>query len=162
MFVAAIELLEAYDYHISTFSPMNWGWVFEITVPWLAIAIVLTYTPKLTRQPDIDRAQKQIEIAFRRYETPERSIGTSPLWQLLVDLRLKVDASWSREHQGRNCISPNIQLTEANRAGAAFSSDPNLRFTDDLMLDLANFAPQSDRVMYDDSLFMQDASELPW
>ncbi|KAH8821269.1 hypothetical protein F5884DRAFT_81820 [Xylogone sp. PMI_703] len=157
VFVSAVELLEAYDYHISTFTPRNWGWIFEVAVPWLAIAIVITHLPKLTRKSDMDRAKKQVDIAFLRYEDPNRSIGGSPLWQLLVELRLKMDGSWSREQMRQD----SLPLADVSQTATSFS-DPSMRYTDDLMLDLGNFAGQQDRMMYEETLYMHDTANLPW
>lgn len=158
VFMAAIELLEAFEYHSTNFAPLNWDWIFQNTVPWLAIAITLTQLPHATRKADIDRARKQIEIAFSRHGDPDKPVSSTPMWQLLLQLRQQAQTQWDQAQTEQSSVSP-----EAHQIGAINSlpQSSGLAFTDDLMLDFG-IGIQPDPVMYDDALNMQDLENLPW
>lgn len=156
-FMSAITLLEAIEYHIETFSPHNWEWIFLTVVPWLAISIVLTQLSQQTRQTDIDRGQRQIEIVFSRYSDPHNPLITTPMWKLLVQLRQQMQSDWV----------PPIPLhpTTINlpRLGTQSLQESSLVFNDDLMLEI-NQGNQGNQVMsgYDDLFSYQDMQEVPW
>jgi len=88
-FVAAVKLLEAIQYHIETFSPHNWEWVFRTVVPWLPCAIVLTYisSSHSLEQGAIDHAQKQLDNVWARFSDPSDPVTTTPMWNLLMGLK---------------------------------------------------------------------------
>jgi hypothetical protein len=164
-FVASLELLEAIEYHISTFALLNWEWLFQTVVPWLATAIVLTYLPYASRQADVDRGRKQIEIIFQRYTDPSSTISTCPRWLLLVRLRHQMSqiSQWDATQRPTNRRDWNESqgvTPQPNLGVSQGMNDPALLFTDDLMLDFGT-AGQMDTVLLDE-LGYQDMQDLPW
>ena len=153
-FIASLELLEAIEYHTSTFAPLNWEWVFQTVVPWLATAIVLTYLPHTTRKSDIDRGRKQIEIIFHRYSDPVNPISTCPRWLLLGRLREQMCQTGSQSDAGLGFPTHQGDISSQAMQNSA------LVFTDDLMLDFSVAAP-IDPILIDD-LGYQDVQDLPW
>ncbi|KAH6665041.1 hypothetical protein B0J14DRAFT_241526 [Halenospora varia] len=107
VFIAAIELLEAFEYHSKTFASNNWEWIFSTIIPWLALAIVLTSLPRATQQSDIDRAQWQINVNFQRFSDPKMPVSGTPMWKLLVQLRENIQGSpaQSLESQGNITVA---------------------------------------------------------
>jgi hypothetical protein len=83
----AVELLEAFEYHSTTFADLNWDWIFRDIVPWPAIAIVLTQLHHSIRATEINRARKQVDIVFRKFGDPESEVSRTPMWQLIVQLK---------------------------------------------------------------------------
>ncbi|KAG9229823.1 hypothetical protein BJ875DRAFT_176798 [Amylocarpus encephaloides] len=119
--IAAVELLEAYQYHKTTFSTLNWEWIFQTAIPWLAIAIVLAELPHLSAQSDIARAQRQVDDIFAVFSNPDQPVSNTPMWGILLQLR-------------QNMTTP-VQPTSAVALGNMDSMATTM-FTDDLMLDL--------------------------
>jgi hypothetical protein len=158
--MAAVELLEAYEYHSTTFAPMDWDWVFQTKVPWLAIAIVLTQLPHARRKPEINRARKQIDIAFERYGDLEMPLSSTPLWQLLVQLRQRGENQWDQRERGN--ISGESSLMRETGASEELPVALNQVLADDMMLDFGVIAPQHGPMMYDDALDMLDMDNMPW
>jgi hypothetical protein len=149
-FIAAIELLEAFEYHSKTFASSNWEWIFETIVPWLAIAILLTELPRAIQQSDIDRAQWQINLNFQRFSDPSKPLSNSPMWKLLVQLRENIQESPTQSPQSQgNVIPASSQTVESVSA---------MPFTGDLMLDSELYPVGTESFLYEDQ-FMQD---LPW
>jgi hypothetical protein len=153
VFIAAIELLEAFEYHSKTFASYNWEWAFETIVPWLAIAIVLTELPHATRPSDIDRAQRQIDLNFRRFSDLSKPVSCTSMWKLLVQLRQHMQeqpSSSPPSQRGDSIAVPPPQQTAT------------MDFTDDLMLDFGVSAPGSESLVYEDQFMPQDMQDLPW
>ncbi|CZR59489.1 uncharacterized protein PAC_09381 [Phialocephala subalpina] len=157
VFTSAIELLEAYEYHSATYISLNWGWVFQTTVPWLALAIVLTELPKSTQQTDIERAQLQIENYFQRFSDPSAPVSGTAMWKMLVRLRQNMEQSSSPTHVAVSSVRGSIGPSPDS--GAAPSA---LIFTDDLMVDFGNDAMGDGGVWNNDQLVMQDGQGFPW
>lgn len=158
-FIAAVELLEAIEYHSLTLAPLNWEWIFQSVVPWLATAIILAQLPHATRRHDINRSQKQIDIIFQRYSDTSSAVATSPMWQLLVTLKQHVPAQWDQEPTNQGHFSQSSILpTETNSRPLEMET---LMFNDDIMLD---FGPstQLDPFMYNDQLAFPEVQDLPW
>ena len=97
---------------------MNWDWIFQALIPWLAIAILLTEIPHATRQSDKIRAQKQINEIFDTFSDPSLPISKTQMWNVLVQLR---------DNMENPHLEPNLETV----AGPV-----NSMFPDDLMLDL--------------------------
>jgi hypothetical protein len=148
--IAAIELLEAFEYHSKTFTSNNWEWIFESLVPWLAIAIVLTELPRATQQSDIDRAQWQTNLNFQRFSDPSKPVSGTPMWKLLVQLRENMQSSPTTSPQSQGNVIPANSQTVENVSAMAF--------TGDLMLDSELYTAGTESFLYEDQ-FMQD---LPW
>jgi hypothetical protein len=151
--MAAIELLEAYEYHASTFAPHNWEWLFVTKVPWLAIAVVLTELRHASRQADVDRGQRLVDSNFARYSDPSMPVSSTPMWQLLVQLRQHMQDGSSQTPPAVNysAVHSNYQAENGR----------NVPFADDLMLDFGNQGGL-DALMYNDQLILQDGQDLPW
>lgn len=152
----ALDLLEAFEYHRSTFAHLNWDWVFESIIPWLAIAIAIICSPKSTRQADINRAQEQIEIQFRRHSNPPRPVSSSPMWRLLTELRQQTPNPWSPDNS--------LGSSSAAQAGTLIVPLPGseIAFDSDVLLDIDPSQPQFDALMYDDQFGMPEVEDLPW
>jgi hypothetical protein len=150
VFIAAIELLEALEYHSKTFASSNWEWTFETVIPWLAIAIVLTELPQATQQSDIDRAQWQSDLNFQRFSDSSKPVSRTPMWKLLVQLRESMQGSpgSSPPSQGRVISTSNQPLQAASV----------MHFDADLILTSGLYPSGADSYLYEDQ-FMQD---LPW
>ncbi|KAN0107928.1 Fungal specific transcription factor domain containing protein [Hyaloscypha variabilis] len=145
VFIAAIELLEAFEYHSKTFTSNNWEWIFDTIVPWLAIAIVLTQLPHATQQQDIDRANWQININFERFSSHENPLSGTPMWRLLLQLRENMQGV----PVNQDSVVPNVSQE---------LSVATVPFTPDLVLDSDLYASGNEAFLYEDQ-FMQD---LPW
>jgi hypothetical protein len=158
--MAAVELLEAYEYHSTTFIPMNWDWVFQTKVPWLAIAIVLIQLPHARKKPEIDRARKQIDIVFERYGDPEMPLSSTPLWQLLAELRQRCEDQLDQRELGN--IGGELSLMRETGASEELAVALNQGLADDVILDFGVIAPQHGPIMYDDALDMLDMDNMPW
>jgi len=144
--MAAIELLEAYEYHISTYALQNWEWIFETKIPWLAISVVLTELPHASRQADIERGQRLITNNFARYSDPSKPLSKTPMWNLLVQLR---------QHM-QNAPDQTLPIADYSAVGTTA-----MMITDDLMLDFGDQGVLDD-LMYNDQLILQDGQDLPW
>lgn len=143
VFIAALELLEAFEYHSKTFASSNWEWIFLTIVPWLALAIVLTSLPNVSKQSEIDRAQWQINLNFQRFSDPENPISGTPMWKLLVQLKEYIQAPPPSQGDGMPRESPTV---------------PAMAFAGDLMLDSQLYPVGAETFLYEDQ-FMED---LPW
>lgn len=153
-FIAALELLEAFDYHSSTFTELNWSWIFETIVPWLAIAIILAKASFAPRTEDTKRAHKQIDIVFNRYSDPSAPLSSTPMWQLLVQLRQRFQPQYGQEKditEAKVSVDTTRQPMESSE----------MIYADDLMLDFG-LAPQQDTNLYDDELIFQEVQDFPW
>ncbi|RDW91575.1 hypothetical protein BP5796_02740 [Coleophoma crateriformis] len=152
VFLAAVESLEAIDYHIRTFSSNGWDWIFLDNVPWLAIAIVLVQIPQATiRGLDVVRAQRQIEIVFYRYEDPDRSLSHCRLWKILVDLR-------RQEHSFLvSGNTPDADYVPENPVSTAATI-----INENFMMDYTTPLDQSDLFIYDETLDLPEMNELSW
>lgn len=149
VFLAALELLEAIEYHCTSFASLNWEWVFATTVPWLATAIALTHEQQTTRHSDRDRAHRQIENVFERFSHPAL-VASTPMWQLLVRLRQNMQDGSSHGIQ----VLPTASMP-GDQSGM-------IRFDDDLMLDFGQQTGGSDPLSFDDPLMAQDLQNMPW
>jgi hypothetical protein len=150
VFIAAIELLEAFEYHSKTFASSNWEWLFDTIVPWLAIAIVLTQAPHARQPSIIDRAQWQVNLNFQRFSDPSNAVSATPMWKLLVQLR---------EHmQESRTSSPNNQSNTTPGSSHSLQTTAEMNFAGDLMLDSEIYTAGNEAFLYEDQ-FMQD---LPW
>ncbi|EPE31846.1 Zn2/Cys6 DNA-binding protein [Glarea lozoyensis ATCC 20868] len=134
-FISAIELIEAFHYHCDTFAALNWEWVFQTMIPWLAVAILLTEIPHATRQSDKARAQKQINEVFLTFSNPNLPISKTQMWNILVQLRQNME----NPHPEPNS---NTALVE--------NCTTNTLFSDDLMLDLDSAAGEYSDFMLQD------------
>jgi ABC-type iron transport system FetAB permease component len=141
-FIAAIELIEALHYHCDTFASLNWEWVFQAMIPWLAIAIVLTEMPHAIRQSDRDRARKQINEIFATFSDSKMPVSKTQMWDILVQLRQNM------ENPNPEPITNTVVIGN-NSATAAI-------FTDDLMLDLESASGE-----YSDQLMLRDINRSP-
>ncbi|KAF8855925.1 hypothetical protein BDZ45DRAFT_625738 [Acephala macrosclerotiorum] len=157
VFTSAIELLEAYEYHSATYAPLSWEWVFQTTVPWLALAIVLTELPKSTQQTDIERAQLQIENYFHRFSDPSVPVSSTPMWKMLVGLRKRMQEDPGPSHIPVSSVRGSVSPSPGSGAGPSA-----LVFTDDLMVDFGNEGPADTRFWNNDQLMMQDGQGFPW
>ena len=150
-FTAAISLLEAHTYHTTAFAPLSWSWIFDTTVPWLAIAIVLT-------SPVSPRAQEQIDAVFQHFGGPEMELSRSPLWQLLVQLRLR----W----EGGDVGGGDGNAGTGDRDRDVLGGNGRLFGVDDVMLDFdvgnGGVGLQQGQILFDDSLGMLDMDDMPW
>ncbi|PMD55438.1 uncharacterized protein K444DRAFT_88562 [Hyaloscypha bicolor E] len=150
VFMAAIELLEAFEYHSKTFISNNWEWIFETIIPWLAIAIVLTELPRATQSSDIDRAQWQINLNFQRFSDPLKPVSGTPMWKLLIQLRENMPESPAQSPLSYRGVEPaSSQLLQTATAMA---------FNTDLMLGSELYPAGTETSLYEDQ-FMLD---LPW
>ena len=157
VFLDALELLEAYRYHSTTFAPFNWEWVFETTVPWLATAIVLTELTEGTEQSEKDRAQLQIENIFQRFSDPSAPVSSTPMWKLLVQLRQHMQDVPGQHNAPVTSVIGSSGPSLASKAGAS-----TLEFMDDLMLDYGNSEAGLEDIVYNNQFMLQDAQEFPW
>jgi hypothetical protein len=137
--MAAIELLEAYDYNSGAFAPLNWEWVFETNIPWLGLAIVLTEISNSSSQQEIDRAHRQIERIFQQYSSTP--VSNTPMWKMLIQLR---------EHMQND--PAHVQATSGGGYQPANLSAPAAMFADDLMLDFQTGGIEQNAVLFDDQL----------
>lgn len=156
MFLAAVELLEAIDYHISAFTSNGWEWIFLDNVPWLAIAIVLVQIPQVTAEPEIVRAKRQIEIVFRRYEDPDRSLSGSRMWKILVDLRQQSQRSWI------SGSTTDVSARSADLRSEHPVSVATTTINENFLMDYAVPFGQSDLCMYDESFDLPDLNGITW
>ena len=150
MFIAGIELLEAFEFHSKTFASSNWEWIFETIVPWLAIAIVLTELPRATQPFDVDRAQWQINLNFQRFSDTSNPVSGTPMWKLLVQLRQNI--------QAQPVQSPLNQSNAEVASSQSLKAVTAMAFAPDLMLDSEFYPTDTESFLYEDQ-FMQD---LPW
>ncbi|KAE8448962.1 hypothetical protein EG329_008758 [Mollisiaceae sp. DMI_Dod_QoI] len=154
IFTSALELLEAYEYHSATYAPLNWEWVFQTTIPWLALAIVLTELPNSTESSNIERAQLQIKNYFQRFSEPSAPVSQTPMWKMLVGLRRHMQEGPSPAHIP---VSRSIGPSPASGVGPSA-----LVFTDDLMLDFRDEGVGGERIWNDGQLLMQNGQDFPW
>ena len=157
VFLDALKLLEAYQYHSATFAPFNWEWIFETTVPWLATAIVLTELPEGTEQSEKDRAQLQIENIFQRFSDPSAPVSSTPMWKLLVQLRQHMQYVPGQHNAPVTSVIGSNGPLPASKAGPS-----TLEFMDDLMLDFGNSEAGLEGIVYNNQLMFQDAKGFPW
>lgn len=148
--MAAIEHLEALEYHSKTFISNNWEWIFETIIPWLAIAIVLTELPRATQSSDIDRAQWQINLNFQRFSDPLKPVSGTPMWKLLIQLRENMQESPAQSPLSRSGVAP--------ASSQSLQTATTMAFTTDLMLGSELYPAGTESFLYEDQ-FMQD---LPW
>jgi hypothetical protein len=148
--MAAIELLEAFEYHSKTFISNNWEWIFETIIPWLAIAIVLTELPRATQSSDIDRAQWQINLNFQRFSDPLKPVSGTPMWKLLIQLRENMQQSPAQSPLSYR----GVELASSQPLQTATA----MAFNTDLMLGSELYPAGTETSLYEDQ-FMLD---LPW
>jgi hypothetical protein len=150
VFIAAIELLEAFEYHSKTFTSSNWEWVFETVIPFLALSIVLTELPRANQQSDIDRAQWQINLNFQRFSDPSKLVSGTPMWKLLVQLRENMETSQTPSQQNQS----SAPLAD----GKPLEIFATMTFSPGLISDSEFYTAGTEDFLYEDQ-FMQD---LPW
>ncbi|KUJ12210.1 uncharacterized protein LY89DRAFT_688662 [Mollisia scopiformis] len=155
VYMSALELLEAYEYHSAAYSPFNWEWVFQSTIPWLALAIVLTETPKAEEQLEIERAQLQIEAYFQRLSYAP--VASTPMWRMLTRLRAHMREDSSPPHIPTSSVTSSMNHSPASRGVSA-----TLVFTDDLMMDFGNGRVVGDRSWHNDQQILQGRQDFPW
>jgi hypothetical protein len=148
--MAAIELLEAFEYHSKTFISNNWEWIFETIIPWLAIAIVLTELPRATQSSDIDRAQWQINLNFQRFSDPLKPVSGTPMWKLLIQLRENMQQSPAQSPLSYRGVEP--------ASSQPLQTATTMAFNTDLMLGSELYPAGTETSLYEDQ-FMLD---LPW
>jgi len=150
VFIAAIELLEAYEYNAGAFAPLNWEWVFETNIPWLGLAIVLTEIRNSSSQQEIDRAHRQIERIFQRYSSTP--VSNTPMWKMLIQLR---------QHMQND--PAHVHATSGGGYQPGNVPAPAAIFADDLMIDFQTGGIEQNPGLLDDQLgdqlIMQD---MPW
>ena len=97
---------------------------------------------------------------FERYGDPEMPLSSTPLWQLLVELRQRGENQLDQTE----CGSIGGQLSLIREAGASeeLAVALNQGLADDVMLDFGIIAPQHGPIMYDDALDMLDMDNMPW
>jgi hypothetical protein len=159
----AVELLEAFEYHSTTFADLNWDWIFRDTVPWLAVAIVLTQLHHSTRAPEISRARKQVDIVFLKFGDPESEVSRTPMWQLIVQLKEYAETRWNEGKPTQDI--PMLSLVGRlgdSEPSLGNSSEANLALTDETMPSFQLLEMQDDPSVFYDSMYMQDIENLPW
>lgn len=130
------------------YAPLNWEWVFQSTIPWLALAIVLTEAPRTLDQLETERAQLQVENYFHRFSSAP--VARSPMWNMLVKLRRHMEED--PLHSVTSSLGP---------SPASGNSQPALVFTDDLMLDFGDGGMVADDIWNGQSV-LQSGQEFPW
>ncbi|KAL5324603.1 hypothetical protein ACEPPN_009149 [Leptodophora sp. 'Broadleaf-Isolate-01'] len=163
VFLAAIELLEAITYHISTFSALNWEWLFSTPVPWLATSIALTDMRHATRQNDKDRAQRQIQAVFARFANSP--VSSTQMWKTLARLRSNMmDESSHVLPSGSTSVGGNASAGGSriprDAGGAAVATA--FGFDNDWMLDYGGGGVGRGDGTYDELVMMGDMHSLPW
>jgi hypothetical protein len=101
---------------------MNWEWIFQSMIPWLAIAIVLTEIPHATSQADKTRALTQVNQIFANFSDSNLPVSKTQMWNVLVQLRQEME----NPHTEPN--SDTIIVEDNSTAVAMFSDDLMLGF----------------------------------
>ncbi|KAK0106862.1 hypothetical protein ONS95_003584 [Cadophora gregata] len=171
VFLAAVELLEAITYHISSFTPLNCEWLFSTPVPFLATSIALTDMRHATRQNDKERAQRQIDNVFSRFSSSP--VASTKMWKVLIELRRNMmDEGTHSSTQvlvgGGTVGSCESTTMPGDTGGGAGSGAAAFGFGDDLMLDFGGGGTGPGRRdgdgdgTYDEFAMMGDLQNLPW
>ncbi|KAL2073846.1 hypothetical protein VTL71DRAFT_11172 [Oculimacula yallundae] len=162
VFVSAIELLEAIRYHVTAFAVVNWEWLFSTSVPWLATAIVLTDVRHATRQNDKDRAQRQIEAVFLRFQ--DSPVAMTKMWKMMQELRRNMTDQSSQSLANASAriardIAGDGNSIPGDAGGAAVST---FGFSDDMMFEFGGAGGERGQGAFDEMAMMGDIQNLPW
>ncbi|CZT44904.1 uncharacterized protein RSE6_05156 [Rhynchosporium secalis] len=162
VFLSAIQLLEAIMYHITTFSVMNWEFIFSTSVPWLASAIALIDSRHATRQSDKDRAQREVEAVFKRFK--DSPVATTKMWKILEQLRMNMMDETSQglaNGSGREAKTSDLggSSMPGDAGGAAVSQ---IEFSDDMMFEFGGVEGDRGPGTYDEMAMIGDLQDLPW
>jgi hypothetical protein len=141
LFISTLNLLESHENFAKSFTSFNWEWVFETSIPWFPIAILLTQLRNCSEQNDRSRAQNQVNRIFSMYADTVAS--RTPMWKMLLELRKQMQED----------------ATTATQAGAFHSTTV---FTDDFMLDFGSIPESQNGMNFGDQVAMQDMQNLPW
>lgn len=93
---------------------------------------------------NVERARKQIDTVFNRYSDPLSPLCTSPMWQLLLRMRQRLQPPHS--HVQNSDDSSTLQQA---------------LLTDDLMLDFG-MGQNQDMTLFDGDFGLQQVEDLPW
>lgn len=146
-FTAALDLLEALEYHRHTFAPRNWDWIFGVEISWLALAILLTYNTIGIREIDTHRAERLLQINFERYSNDP--VSATPMWHLMTKLR---DRAHLRCGPNKNGVPTKGLELSMNQSNQAMSGD-------EWMLDQPDL---NDFMSYNDLLVERNLQDMAW
>ncbi|KAL9110853.1 MAG: hypothetical protein Q9227_004653 [Pyrenula ochraceoflavens] len=94
LFVSAVELLKSISkieseiVSLSQESPaFSWQWMIRTSIPWHAMAIVLTNLGTFFQGPFVEDAWSQIEAVYARFSDKHCDLVSSPIWTPINNLR---------------------------------------------------------------------------